>query len=69
MERDLTKEFLENCLKTAQFSEKKIDEILSNIEDLSFSSFKNFDFDDLLLGDGECILGKGKKTFEEFLNQ
>ena len=44
MERDLTKEFVENCLKTAQFSEKKIDEILSNIEDLSFSSFKNFDF-------------------------
>ena len=27
MERDLTKEFLENCLKTAQFSEKKIDEL------------------------------------------
>ena len=44
MERDLTKEFLENRLKAAQFSEKKIDEILSNIEDLSFSSFKNFDF-------------------------
>ena len=41
----MTKEFLENCLKTAQFSEKKTDEILSNIEDLSFSSFKNFDFE------------------------
>ena len=45
MVRDLTKEFLENHLKAAKFSEKKIDEILSNIEDLSFSSFKNFDFE------------------------
>ena len=44
MERDLTKEFLGQRLKAVQFSEKKIDEILSNIEDLSFSSFNNFDF-------------------------
>jgi glyoxylase-like metal-dependent hydrolase (beta-lactamase superfamily II) len=27
-----------------------------------------FDFDCLLLGDGECILGAGKKTFEDFLS-
>jgi glyoxylase-like metal-dependent hydrolase (beta-lactamase superfamily II) len=27
-----------------------------------------FDFDCLLLGDGECILGVGKKIFEDFLN-
>jgi glyoxylase-like metal-dependent hydrolase (beta-lactamase superfamily II) len=27
-----------------------------------------FDFDCLLLGDGECILGVGKKTFEDFLS-
>ena len=45
MERDLTKEFLENHLKAAKFSKKKIDEILSNVKDLSFSSFKNFDFE------------------------
>ena len=35
----------------------------------SLHILKNFDFEDLLLGDGECILGKGKKIFEEFLNQ
>ena len=45
MERDLTKEFLGQRLKAVQFSEKKIDEILSNIKDLSFSLFKNFDFE------------------------
>ena len=28
----------------------------------------DFDFDCLLLGDGECILGVGKKTFEDFLS-
>ena len=28
----------------------------------------DFDFDCLLLGDGECILGAGKKTFEDFLS-
>ena len=27
----------------------------------------DFDFDCLLLGDGESILGAGKKTFEDFL--
>ena len=27
----------------------------------------DFDFDCLLLGDGESILGAGKKTFENFL--
>jgi len=35
----------------------------------SLQILKNFDFDDLLLGDGECILCNGKKIFEEFLNQ
>ena len=35
----------------------------------SLQILRNFNFDDLLLGDGECILGKGKKTFEEFFNQ
>ena len=35
----------------------------------SLHILKNFDFEDLLLGDGECILGKGKKILEDFLNQ
>ena len=34
----------------------------------SLQVLRSFDFDDLLLGDGECILGKGKETLEEFLN-
>jgi hypothetical protein len=35
----------------------------------SLQVLKSFDFDDLLLGDGECILGEGKKTLEKFLGQ
>ena len=35
----------------------------------SLRVLKSFDFDDLLLGDGECILGEGKKTLEKFLGQ
>ncbi|SVC13606.1 uncharacterized protein METZ01_LOCUS266460, partial [marine metagenome] len=35
----------------------------------SLQVLKNFDFDNILLGDGECIIGKGKKVFEIFLNQ
>jgi len=35
----------------------------------SLHILKNYDFEDLLLGDGEYVLGKGKKVFEEFLNQ
>ena len=35
----------------------------------SLQILKNFDFEDLLLGDGEFVLGKGKAIFEEFLNQ
>ena len=35
----------------------------------SLQVLKSFDFDDLLLGDGECIFGKGKKTLEKFLSQ
>jgi len=35
----------------------------------SLQVLKSFDFDDLLLGDGECILGEGKKTLEKFLSQ
>ena len=56
MGRNLTKEFLEYCLnaKKANFSEKRIDEILSFTvsftEDMSFSSFKNFNFDDDTIG-------------------
>jgi glyoxylase-like metal-dependent hydrolase (beta-lactamase superfamily II) len=34
----------------------------------SLQVLRSFDFDDLLLGDGECILGEGKETLEEFLN-
>jgi len=34
----------------------------------SLQVLRSFDFDDLLLGDGECILDKGKETLEEFLN-
>ena len=35
----------------------------------SLQVLKSFDFDDLLLGDGECIFGEGKKTLEKFLSQ
>ena len=35
----------------------------------SLQVLKSFDFDDLLLGDGECILGEGKKILEQFLSQ
>ena len=35
----------------------------------SLQVLRSFNFDDLLLGDGECILGEGKKTLETFLNQ
>ena len=35
----------------------------------SLQVLKSFDFDDLLLGDGECILGEGKKILEKFLSQ
>ena len=35
----------------------------------SLQALKNFDFVDLILGDGECIFGNGKETLEEFLNQ
>ena len=43
---------------------KDIDEAKKSLQVL-----KSFDFDDLLLGDGECILGEGKKTLEKFLSQ
>lgn len=35
----------------------------------SLQVLKNYDFDNLLLGDGESILGKGKAALEEFLGQ
>ena len=35
----------------------------------SLQVLKSFNFDDLLLGDGECILCEGKKTLEKFLSQ
>ena len=35
----------------------------------SLQVLRHFDFDDLLLGDGESILGKGKEALEEFLNR
>ena len=35
----------------------------------SLQVLRNFDFDDLLLGDGESILVKGKEALEEFLSQ
>jgi hypothetical protein len=46
MASDLTKEFLHRRLKANSLSEKKIDVILSNIKNLSFSSFKDFNFED-----------------------
>ncbi|SVD66254.1 uncharacterized protein METZ01_LOCUS419108, partial [marine metagenome] len=35
----------------------------------SLQVLRHFDFDDLLLGDGESILGKGKEALEEFLSR
>lgn len=35
----------------------------------SLQILRNFDFGDLLLGDGESILGKGKEALEELLSQ
>ena len=35
----------------------------------SLQVLRNIDFDDLLLGDGDSIIGKGKEALEEFLRQ
>ena len=46
MARDTTKAFLHNHLKREKFNDNKISAILSNIKNLSFSSFKDFNFED-----------------------
>jgi len=35
----------------------------------SLQVLRNFDFDDLLLGDGGCILGQGKEALQKLLSQ
>ena len=50
-----------NMLPPEKFAD--IDEARKSLQVL-----RGFEFNDLLLGDGECILGKGKETLEEFLN-
>ena len=46
MARDTTKAFLHHHLKREGFNDNKISTILSNIKNLSFSSFKDFNFED-----------------------
>ena len=38
-----------------------------NLAVKSLKVLSNYDFDDLLLGDGESIIGNGKKALEKFL--
>ena len=49
MANDITIEFLRHCLRSEKFKDEKIDDMFSNIKNLNFMSFKNFDFEKLEL--------------------